>query len=492
MALYKNNKELVDDCVRAFFTASDSALTQARGYAEGFDGITAEQATQNARLVWSALQRAKLFCVEPEQWMNMYHSADRYTTDLAGLEWVPGREKVYEAFEDIDINLYCRLWGVTRKEAAAKGYFRTDGVMDVPNFKGLEPLQGVELKATGTIVSQAGWDALAVSLARLPEEKKQQLHKSLSEYMIFRRTADPKKDRVVLVEMSEDITKTLFNETPEDTERLLNVYENFGVHWPFPSPLPFDSCFFCFGQRFDLSLSPVALHCRIRPEQLATFTQPEVYFVGYLLAWEGEVPYAFTVFKFGKGKEAGGGFGFIRTYEDDEWTQPMSLDPWILSSLVRSVNEHKHIIQDYRPTLTNRVDRKQASKPFKQLLPMPSPFYMLNLTDELISQPSSKPKMKAGRPVEWTHRWDVRGHECVRIERGEQPLPVKEVARLKARGYRIYEGMSLTAEDAGRLLKRGVRAPGPHEWIAVLSYWREACVKGPEGRPYVPAARVGA
>jgi len=41
-------------------------------------------------------------------------------------------------------------------------------------------------------------------------------------------------------------------------------------------------------------------------------------------------------------------------------------------------------------------------------------------------------------------------------------------------------------------LKRGVRAPAPQEWIAVLSYWRPSFVKGPEEKPYVPAARVEA
>jgi hypothetical protein len=66
----------------------------------------------------------------------------------------------------------------------------------------------------------------------------------------------------------------------------------------------------------------------------------------------------------------------------------------------------------------------------------------------------------------------------------------EDAAKLKKREYKVYDGRVTDADDQARLLKRGIRGPGPDEWIAVLSYWRDAFVKGPEGKPYVPAARV--
>jgi hypothetical protein len=117
---------------------------------------------------------------------------------------------------------------------------------------------------------------------------------------------------------------------------------------------------------------------------------------------------------------------------------------------------------------------------------------VVDLKDEFIVAPKKFMRTSSGRSIEWSHRWDVRGHECVRIERGQMPASPKDVENLKKRGYRIYEGMSLLADDAVRLLVRGIRVPGPGEWIAVLSYWRDSFVKGPEEKPYVPAARVEA
>jgi hypothetical protein len=325
------------------------------------------------------------------------------------------------------------------------------------------------------------------------------MYQMLFEYVGFRKTADAKKDRLQLVEKAEEIKKVLYDETPEDVERLINVYEDQGLHWPFPDPLPFDSCFFSIGRRLNLSLTPSALQTRFRQDEFERMGAPDIFLVGYLVAWEGDVPFAFTVMQFGQGDGLGGinepnksVMGMGVAYEGGEWLQPMSLDPWIVSMMVRAVNEHKQIIQDYAPSLANRMDRKKVSKRSKQLLPLPAPFYMVNLKDELIAAPVKKPTQLPGRPVEWSHRWDVRGHECCRIERGELPIPEKLKASLKRREYRIHEGMAVTSEDLGRLMKRGIRAPGPREWVAVLSFWRDAAIRGPKDRPYVPAARVDA
>lgn len=477
---YKNKKQLVDECVEVHLALADSCLLQARGQASGFDGIDKEEAVQAARLAWSAMQRAKLFCFHPSRWIGMYNASDRYTTEtLAGLNWTPGKKMIKTNPDQVTINVPV-MWGdISREEALEQ-----ELVGRLPDGR--------------MAITDKGWQRIRDRFAKMPEDRRRGLH----EMIRLAQVAQDMKDTRALAIACSQIEDALYEETPEDTERMLSAYEDYGVHWPFPDPLPFDSCFFCFGRRLNLAYSPVALHTRVHPSSLQEIGVSSVYLLGYLVAWEGDVPFVFTALQFGEGDgmsaidpvtgrvQPGATVGLIRTYEDEQWTQPMSLDPWVLGMLVRAINEHKNIIDNFGPTLGSKMARKKASKGLKQLLPLPAPFYMVNLKDELIAAPLKKPKFPVGRPTEWTHRWDVRGHECVRIERGLLPTEPRELARLKKRGYRIYEGMSLNAEDAGRLLKRGVRAPGPQEWIAVLSYWRDSCVKGPEDKPYIPAARI--
>lgn len=275
----------------------------------------------------------------------------------------------------------------------------------------------------------------------------------------------------------------------ERTAKLLDFYASReATTWAFPDPLPFDACFFCYG--LSLKLGGTALASRTRLA-LGNLTQ-DVRLVGHLLFWEGDTPIAYQFMVIPDVDATGGGMAVAACYVDGEWFQPMSLDPWILGSIVAQVNEHKSIVQDYAPTLANRLDRKKASKNAKHFLPLPAPFYLVHLKDELITpqQQAQANALGPGKLTEWSHRWDVRGHECVRFAKGKLPIDPKAYAVLKKKGYRVYEGRSLSAEDAQRLMKRGERGPAPDEWVAVLSYWRDAFVKGPKDRPYVPGARI--
>lgn len=379
MPLYEKTRELVDDCVKAFMQSCDSALIQARGEAYGFDGISNDAAKQNARLAWSALQRARLFIVDPDRWRRAWLTSAEYVMSLAGIS-------------DED-----------RKT------FSTGG---------------------------------------------------------------PIPDHV--------------------NEAYFSVFEDYGWKWPFPEPLPFDSCFFAYGLRLKLEPGP-ELNTRMREEYLDDMGWPDAYLIGHLLAWEGETPYAFSFIELRdpSGKTSTTAIAIGRTYFEGEWDLPRSFDPWILSILVRSINDHKQIVDPFKATLGHRLDRKKASKTAKGYLPLPSPFYVVNLTDELIGPPELKMRRSPVGGVEWSHRWDVRGHECVRIERGTQPLAPKDASRMVRRGYRIYQGTLLSEEDASRLSKRGIKVPARDEWIAILSYWRESCIKGPKDKPYIPAARSG-
>lgn len=291
----------------------------------------------------------------------------------------------------------------------------------------------------------------------------------------------------------------------EAAEKIMEAYEQYGTHWPFPGQLPFDSIYLAYGDRLLISKSPLAFFTRMRPDAWDQLGRPSARLIGQLLTWQGEEAFVFTAMKLGEPTSRHRGLLDDRTffqpgtilwsanYMDEEWLQPHSLDPWIVNILVNGINDHKKIIEEYRPTLGHKLERKKASKKARGFLPLPEPFYMCNLRDELLTAPARKPNRFPGRPMEWSHRWDVRGHECVRIERGELPIDDKLRAKLKKRGYRIYEGLTLggAGDDANRLLKKGIRAPGPREWLAVLSYWRENFVKGPSDKPYIPAARFG-
>ena len=448
---YKTDKQLVDDCVDVILRTSDSALAQARGAAFGFDGLDTKGATRNANLAWSAMQRARLFCFGPERWKALYDAADRYVTEtLAGVEDKLGKHnlsRIRLAPEELLEGRYRTMLDAFLQKFADVRHPIFEGGPDYSSMK--EVFEAALKNGRADIAAMAAAQILDVWL-QLPEG---------------------------------------------DYEKIVSAHEDYGVRWPFPEKLPFDSCFFSFGSKLNLSYSPEALHARVRPAELGTLCVRRVSLLGYLVAWEGEKSFVFTALEFEPvdarsvhGSEIDDGrlrettVGLVKTYEDGEWLQPMSLDPWIVTMLVGAINDHKHIVTSYAATLSSRMAKKAAEKRARRELPLPAPFYAVDLRDEFIAPPRHKTNTSSGRPVEWSHRWDVRGHECVRVERGQLPVNPKEVEKLQKRGYRIYEGMTLEAGDGARLLARGVRGPGPGEWIAVLSYWRDSFVKGARGK----------
>ncbi len=264
-------------------------------------------------------------------------------------------------------------------------------------------------------------------------------------------------------------------------------------HAPFPDPLPFDSVFLSYGRALRIDDSP-AIVGRVRMAALRAMHGLHVHLYGHLLTVIGDRPCAFTLTGFATpdGKRVDGDIGVIGTYNavpgSSGWDQPMTMDPWVLSALVRAINATKTAIESRPAGLGARLDRARASKAAGEMMPLPSPYYLVRLKDAVIDEAIlALPRP----PRDWSHRWDVRGHECVRVARGKLPLAPKDKAKLEQRGYRIYEDVrSVTGEDAERLRIRGLRRGEPDEWVAVLSYWRDAFVKGPKDRPYVPAVRA--
>lgn len=121
--------------------------------------------------------------------------------------------------------------------------------------------------------------------------------------------------------------------TDEDMEKLRQAYQE-GAHLPYPEQLPFDAVFFCYGSECLLSSS--ALTSRIPPE---ISNLGDCFLLGNLLWQEGESSFAGTFFLCDKLPSPDIGFHLI--HEDGLWLYPESFDPWILTSLVRQVNEHR-------------------------------------------------------------------------------------------------------------------------------------------------------
>jgi len=301
---YKTDKQLVEHCIETFLAASSSSLEQARGNVAGRDGLTDERAAQEGRLAWSAMQRARLFCFGPERWAALHDVADRYVTEtLAGLK-DSGRSAIHLRQRDMFSNCGA-LWGLTEPEAIVRGY-----------------MHGPDSGRVG--LTDVGVQALRKHIvSKLSEERRNGFHEMQE---VYDRAVD--EDRLDVAAMAaSQMVDAVTRPPPEDFEKLLSAHEDYGVRWPFPEPLPFDSCFFSFGAKLNLTYSPNALHARIRPAELSKLGATKAFLLGYLVAWESENPFIFTAL----GLEFAdtdiesddgmvqGKVGLIKTYENGEW-----------------------------------------------------------------------------------------------------------------------------------------------------------------------------
>ena len=373
----RGGKDLAEDVLKTFFSACDSAMKQARGDAVGLDGDTKSISVARAKLIWAALQQARIFAVGPMLYAQALNSADRHTCELAGFDY--------------------------------------DGEV----------------------------------------------------------TAE------------------------EDSKKLIDVYKQYTQLNAFPAPMPFDCVYLGYGAQ--LALSYEQAMTRVSQETLDNLlghysaSSGSIHLFGHILAQMGESQYAWTVIRI-QGDNVSG-VAFVDTFQggpDAEysgpWVQPMTLDAWVLPMLIEGINE-KISVTEHVPGLSLKLTKKAFEKAHKippGVLPIPKPYYEVKLKDSFFKEAMSKfPKLTRN----WSHRWDVRGHECLKYARGTLPIDLKVESRLRKRGYRVYTTGSIPQEDLDKLSVRGIKLRDPDEWIALLSYHREPHIKGPAGKPYVPAIR---
>jgi hypothetical protein len=283
--------------------------------------------------------------------------------------------------------------------------------------------------------------------------------------------------------------KIFMSDVEGDPERLMVVLSEAGRRRPFPRDLPFDAIFISYGA-IGISIDNVAARVGTSGlSQLWALGFRMFALNGHLLSAEGDDPVVFSFVSAARPDDPSAMHCMlIRAFEHGAWDHPYDLDAWVVPALVDAINQHRSV-RESQWTPGQRLERRSRER--AGALPIPKPYYVVRLEDELVDH-AARAQVAASRLTrEYSHRFDVRGHECVRVLRGTLPVDPEVRDQLELRGYRIYaSGEPLSPEDAQRIEGRNVRPRATDEWIAVLSYWRDAHVKGPEGAPYVPALRT--
>lgn len=283
----------------------------------------------------------------------------------------------------------------------------------------------------------------------------------------------------------------------DEYEHLLGVYLDESVKVPFPDPLPFDSVFLGLGKQLALTEEQTAY--RITAESMRGIGVKRAQLLGFVMGTCGDRREVYAVIDFEATRLSGVGFvcthanmrtlpGYGKDDWPSDWLQPGNLDPWVLTALVKAINDRKSVTVE-QPGLGAKMTRKAVMKRSGgATLPLPRPYYVVHVADA-VQQVRQQAALLPPPSVAYSHRWDVRGHDCVRVARGKLPVDPETSVRLRKRGYVMYDVQPIADAHREILDKRGIRR-GPDEWLAVLVYRRDAYVKGPASAPYVPATRV--
>jgi hypothetical protein len=157
--------------------------------------------------------------------------------------------------------------------------------------------------------------------------------------------------------------------------------------------------------------------------------------------------------------------------------------PWLLTGLFSLIDKNTSVI--YEPTSRKKWARKADKIEIKLRLPRPKPFYRVKIQKIIVGDDLWEPMLSL--PTSYSHRWDRRGHERCRVQRGVRPMPLKVKKRLLKRGYLIFDEGPIDSMNLGRLTERGIPAPSNVEWVAIKVSRVRASVCGPGDKPYVPS-----
>lgn len=172
-----------------------------------------------------------------------------------------------------------------------------------------------------------------------------------------------------------------------------------------------------------------------------------------------------------------------------EWSKVYSLVPWVITSLVAVVNAHRTFIEQDM-SLSYRMNYTQhAKRTFDLKKPIPPPYYQVHLKDQLVRDATRK-SLRSSYRWHLAHRFDVRGHERIKVSRGTLPLDPKIQHKLEKRKYVIFTLEEPDVEAYRLLMQRGFPHKRPDEWLAIKRCWVNPFLKGPVDAPYIPSVRT--
>jgi hypothetical protein len=262
---------------------------------------------------------------------------------------------------------------------------------------------------------------------------------------------------------------------------LLAAMQEGQLDEPFPGPLPFPTTYIGFGGT--VGLSPMQVAIALESSTVDGHAGQGAQHLGFTLGHtdeHGDVVLEHMM------TEHDGPITITR-YFDGAWVGLMSLAPWVVNSLVALINENRTIVEEHPVTPAMRYDHKRIK--IERLIPRP--YYTLRLKPQVIDESMRRSATLGRYMFHYTYRFDVRGHERLRIQRGDAPIDDKARSKLAKRGYTIYESASLMEDELLKKLDvRGFARPRAGEWFAVLTTWVDSHQKGPTEAPYIPAVRT--
>jgi len=276
--------------------------------------------------------------------------------------------------------------------------------------------------------------------------------------------------------------------TAKQRKRVMDVIGT-GVHAPFPEKLPFKSCFFAYGRGVRDANADLLEEDLRKKEPNAPPSVGKLY--GHLVTDTGLVVNFRHIERGANGQE-----GLVFVFDRDPtsikgqcWDRVHTLSPWIINALVSYVNEHKKLVEAGPNGFGYKSLVKKLAKGLAMTPPVPRPFYVVYLKDEVIREHARQRTVAIKREIDWQHRWNVRGHDCIRYTRGPLPIDSETEAALLKRRYKIFTDTQPDSQTFMALAKRGIPPKAEDEWLAVLSVWRESFVKGPSDKPLIESVR---
>jgi len=259
-----------------------------------------------------------------------------------------------------------------------------------------------------------------------------------------------------------------------------------GVNIELPEKCPFEA--FYLGYQPPPVISPLmfTMYGLSALEQERPIKQLEL--IGHLIA--GPLVVSCMLIQFFNGRDM---FSFAVEHKT-EWYQPYTLGPWVITALIDWINDHQTVIQDGSKLPVYKQTFQKIRSQLHLHRDAPPLYYTVYMRDLVVNKSVRKTfTSRFKKTIDWSHRWEVRGHYMVRIKRGAAPLDVKLEKVLRKRKYQLFLDDAQVPFDVWQKLEaRGVPPKKANEWLAVLVSFRQDFVKGPEDKPLVPSVRKSA